>query len=49
MTRRDHRRADLAAHKCHERIEFTDELPKRVVGKILRRALRARWAERMRA
>ncbi len=44
----DHCRASLAAYKCPKRIEFEDELPKSVVGKVLRRAVRERWAERVR-
>ena len=44
----DHCRASLAAYKCPKRIEFEDELPKSVVGKMLRRAVRERWAERVR-
>ncbi len=46
---REHCRANLAPYKCPKRIEFTDELPKSVVGKILRRAVRERWAERLHA
>jgi long-chain acyl-CoA synthetase len=39
-------RQSLAAYKCPKLIEFADELPKSVVGKILRRAVRDRWAAR---
>jgi long-chain acyl-CoA synthetase len=39
----EHCRASLAAYKCPKRIEFCPELPKSVVGKILRRAVRERW------
>jgi long-chain acyl-CoA synthetase len=42
----EHCRANLAAYKCPKRIEFCPELPKTVVGKILRRAIRERWAAR---
>jgi long-chain acyl-CoA synthetase len=40
----EHCRASLAAYKCPKRIEFCADLPKSVVGKILRRAVRDRWA-----
>jgi long-chain acyl-CoA synthetase len=39
-----HCRANLAAYKCPQRIEFADALPKSPVGKVLRRAVRDRWA-----
>ena len=42
----EHCRQGLAAYKCPKLIEFADELPKSVVGKILRRAVRDRWAAR---
>jgi len=42
----EHCRQSLAAYKCPKLIEFADELPKSVVGKILRRAVRDRWAAR---
>ncbi len=35
-----HCRANLTAYKCPRHVEFTSELPKSNVGKILRRELR---------
>jgi long-chain acyl-CoA synthetase len=36
-----HAREQLAAYKVPRRVEFRDELPKSLIGKILRRELRA--------
>jgi long-chain acyl-CoA synthetase len=39
----EHCRQNLTAYKCPKRIAFVGELPKSVVGKILRRAVRDQW------
>lgn len=39
----EHCRANLTAYKCPKHIEFTNELPKSNVGKILRRELREHY------
>lgn len=42
---RDHCRQGLTAYKVPKHVEFSDELPKSNVGKILRRELRARYGK----
>ena len=37
---REHRRAHLAAYKVPRRIEVVDDLPRTIIGKVLRRQVR---------
>jgi long-chain acyl-CoA synthetase len=43
-----HCRAKLANYKVPRQVEFREELPKTIVGKVLRRALRAEEEEKLR-